>query len=585
MEKNIFSIYKVDLGKLNRIVESDGEGITIEAYLDTLMERLKSDVKEKSDGYIETIDYPGFKGLVYRTEVQPHWRKLIENMAGYTEIQGEIGKVSWLVNTNVSYVLFHECSSQIYAVTGGYGHHLLKDYIERNWGLYLITKFVRKDDAIIRELKENYLLGNTSTLSKANRNKTNFVTEREISAIYNEIFIELDDDGTAKLGIRADKNRKKMKTGVQLKDSVYIRKSLTISELGDVIKQINELESKDDNFSLSYFIPIRKCGITSVPLKNQLIQNLYNRKLDTIQLIGDDFINYCATSDEYYLWDDSEDIFYSSEDMLTIESIFEKFESENVKITKGFIEEFLMRWKICTKIKDGGYCVPPIRIYEAIQGFVEDKSSNMPYYIFQGQWYRMDKKYEQILDEEFKDLFRKWGGVADSIKEKFGLIKDEETEDKYNKSFYENPNMIVGHKALISNYEIADVFFWDDENLYIMCNKGKFDASGSRDLMNQIRASSTYLQTQMRAENRKEFISKLYNSIQRKYTKDGHTLSTSKEEFSELLTNRNYFYIAGFLSGYKENSNSPYAKCLTLDFYKEMMNKGFDCLVMGVGKE
>ena len=172
MEKNIFSIYKIDLKKVEKKICSKIENPTFKALFDVLISRVGEIVEEKSGGYINAIDYPGFKGVVYRTEAQPKWKKLIENMSAHIEIEGVKQDVSWIVNTNVSYILFHECNEQIYAVTGGYGHSVIKEYIERNWGLYLVTKFVQKDDAIIRELRENYLFGNTSTLSKANRNNT-----------------------------------------------------------------------------------------------------------------------------------------------------------------------------------------------------------------------------------------------------------------------------------------------------------------------------------------------------------------------------------------------------------------------------
>ena len=142
--------------------------------------------------------------------------------------------------------------------------------------------------------------------------------------------------------------------------------------------------------------------------------------------------------------------------------------------------------------------------------------------------------------------------------------------------------MIVAHTALVSNYEIADIFFWDEENLYIMCNKDRFNAGGSRDLMNQIRASSIYFQTQLRAENRVEFVEKLYGSIKKKYDTKGKKLHTSQEEFLNVLSKKKFFYVAGYLKGYRENSNSPYAKCLTIDFNKEMTEKGMHCLVMGL---
>ena len=64
-------------------------------------------------------------------------------------------KTSFAVkNVNVSYVLLYQVEYSIYAMTAGYGSHLIKDYIEKNWGLYIMPKILEEDDVVIREVKE-----------------------------------------------------------------------------------------------------------------------------------------------------------------------------------------------------------------------------------------------------------------------------------------------------------------------------------------------------------------------------------------------------------------------------------------------
>lgn len=64
-----------------------------------------------------------------------------------------------------------------------FGNHLIKNYIERSWGLYLMPKILGDDEGVIREVKENNLYGNALAVSKANRYTTNLLFEKKMSAV------------------------------------------------------------------------------------------------------------------------------------------------------------------------------------------------------------------------------------------------------------------------------------------------------------------------------------------------------------------------------------------------------------------
>lgn len=58
-------------------------------------------------------------------------------------------------------------------------------------------------------------------------------------------------------------------------------------------------------------------------------------------------------------------------------------------------------------------------------------------------------------------------------------------------------------------------------------------------------------------------------------------LGKTFDEFSELFTKK-VCYVAGYLFGYRKESDSYYAKYLTIDLVKKIQKMGNDCLIMNV---
>ena len=59
------------------------------------------------------------------------------------------------------------------------------------------------------------------------------------------------------LGIEIEDNNKKI-INVSAKDSLVIRKSITIDNLKKIIDGLSEIEKREDSFSLGYFADIKK---------------------------------------------------------------------------------------------------------------------------------------------------------------------------------------------------------------------------------------------------------------------------------------------------------------------------------------
>lgn len=571
-----FSIYKIDTNKFLSIsgMQKLSKAKRTKEILNIMLSEIRQNIAKRENSDQNNIKVDGFTGVVYKTVNNPDWDGMITNLFEKMET-----KISFdLENVNVSYILFYPIKESIYAMTAGFGNHLIKNYIERSWGLYLMPKILGDDEGVIKEVKENNLYGNALSLSKANRYTTNLVFEKKMSAVFKELSLEVDNEVAEVFGI--SNKEKKRKTSVLLKDSLNLRKSIGIEKLKVVLNEIYEIEKKEDRYSMGYFLSSKKVGITNADLFCALQDCIMNKDFDKFVLIGDDYQKYCVDAGEYIIIDETGMECYTSNEPITIDELID-FVSEGKELSKNYISTVMKKWRIQTKDTNGNVVLYPISIFNALQGFVEFGESKIPCFLMQGEWYCLNMRYTAILDEEFKNRMNENQDLRKEINAKFDLYSKAKTEDKYNDSFFDSDKIIVAHKSLIDSFEVADLIFWDEQKLYLMCNKMKFDASGSRDLTNQIWASANYLQAKLNSRDRNRFIIDYYVNICERYIKEGHKLIIEQEKFVELF-DRHIIFVAGYMSGYSLKSRSNYAKYLDVDSYKKIADMGYGYLSMNL---
>lgn len=309
---------------------------------------------------------------------------------------------------------------------------------------------------------------------------------------------------------------------------------------------------------------------------------ILNGDLEKFVVIGDDYQKYCIDADEYIIIDENGIDCYTSNERITFEELID-FAAGDKSLTRTRIFTVLKNWKVQTKDANGNVVLYPIPIINALQGFVEFGEKKIPCFLTQGDWFCLNTRYIDILNEEFENRMNGKKVLSEDIRTRFNLAAEDITEDKYNDSFFSCDKIIVAHKSLIDGLEISDLMFWDDQNLYLMCNKMKFNASGSRDLTNQIWTSAKYLQTRLNSRDRNEFLVNYYLKIYGRYVSEGHALKISQEEFVDLF-NLRIVFIAGYISGYSLMCRSNYAKYLDVDTYKRMSDMGYEYLTMSISE-
>lgn len=132
------------------------------------------------------------------------------------------------------------------------------------------------------------------------------------------------------------------------------------------------------------------------------------------------------------------------------------------------------------------------------------------------------------------------------------------------------------------NIEIADLIYYDNDNLYLIHNKKTFDGSGSRDVYGQILSSAELLSYIVKEKDKKRIFKEYYNKILKEYPNNKLIKTLTLEEFVRLFSKAEIHYIVGFMERVTINKYSNYAKYLTIDTYKKLKEKGYNLLLFDI---
>ncbi len=558
-----FSIYKINVEKVEETI-SLKEDENINDIKSKIIEYLRNCIKKGRDNVLIS-DYDEFTLMLIKSKRNPIWKNMVEYMINNGKIIENIDNKK-IINESTSYILFTIVDNKIYAMTGGRGANYISKFIEKNYGLYLIPKIVDKNNPIIRKVVENNITGNNLSTERITKNVTSVSMEDSLGSIYRELNIQVSKEIAKKLGVSGIEDNKQI--SISSGDSVVIRKSISLEELKVILKTLSKLEEKEDNFILNYFVPIRKKGIKLSYLKDIMIRSILNNELDKFQLVSDDISQYYFTSSKYILTKENESILVKTSP-IEFKDIIDTLMDDKGRLYKTRIEEALYQYELGTMDENGETVIVPDKIINLLRGCIEDE--NYCYYLLNGTWYVFEEHFFNKLDEKYKLLYDNIQTESEKVVEKFNLTKEANNEDMYNGMFIEDRKIITVHKHEIKFIELADLIFYDDDNIYLMCNKGEFNGEHVRDLENQINTSSKMIELVLR--NDKNLIKQYYNDLNEKEKE-----KIQQDDFLKLF-NKQIVFIAGFSKNYKRQTRSPYAKYLLCELEKNLKNSGFNLLI------
>ncbi len=564
-----FSIYKVDFERSIKYFEEeyDTKILSYSELEDQILNTIKKEISNRKKNEMVNFDNNGFKGLVFKTYHYPTWCGMIDNM-----LEDKID----LSNTHISYILTYKKDENIFLLTGGLGSNYISEYTQKNYGLYLLPKIMKENSPVIKSVLENRMSGNKLSSKHSNRNVTTISTENDMSSIFRELSLEINKEIIELLGIETDENKKIKNLNLIAKDSFVIRKSISIEKLIIVLNKLIEIEKNDDNFSLGYFIDSKKNGYSYKDLNEQFIQYLMRGIGENFILVGDDYSEYCVGGNSYVIQDNEQNVIYHSDIPITINDLYKNCLPE--PITKASVEK-LLKYNLIV-YNDKEIILYPTKIKQCMQGYIEDEN-RQPFFLFNDKWLMFDTNYIDNLDKEFKKSYTQMINIDKKLKDILSNKEANLTEDTYNKTFENSDEIILAHTVLSNYIELADLIYYDDDNLYLIHNKLKFQGSGARDVLNQILTSAEFINHYMM--DKKDFIEKYYEDILKKYP-NNKIKDLTKEEFVELFNKPNIYYVAGFIEKLSDNTDSNYAKYITIDASKKLIEKGYQLLLFDINK-
>ena len=559
-----FSIYKIS----NSLVIDTLDGLTNSSdsknILDKLIYYIECCVKKSGIGkdYCVKKQYDNFIVLYFNSVREPVWKRLIKEMFENEEMN--------IYNTSSSYLIFTIVDDVIFAMTGGRGSNYISKFIEKNFGLYLLPKIITKDNPVLKKIIETNTSGNNLSTQRITKNVTSILSEEKISSIYKELSICISTTLARDLGINFEESKRLI--SISSGDSFVIRKSLSLSSLSTVLETIVSISKRKDNFVLNYFVPCEKKRKKSSELDNLMFDIISKKNNNTFEIISDDIEAYCSSYT--YVLENNEVILIETEEEIKFDKVLQKMiEISNDRLTINFVKKFIKNSYIYTLDSNGNKLVYNKKLYDMLRGNVEQETES--FYFLNGRWYAFEDSYFEMLDEIYKDIVNKNNKELLKLKIDNFNIKTAKsvTEDEYNMSFQSNSKIIVSHKSLINKIEIADLIFWDNNHLFLMCNKSEFNGVGTRDLLNQIETSYSVLSHIIEAQPKKiyEFYDKLREEEKKKVDRD---------EFYSLFKSKKIVYIAGFSEGFSKNTSSIYCKYIIKELYQKLNSDKFELLVM-----
>ena len=546
MPSTKFHIYKV------------GNENTIEDLIHNITEMLDDEIE------FHIINRNDFRGLYFHNESSPEWAECISELIDDMNAEAIFNRFS-------SYVIFKETDENIYVITGGHGHHYVKNFIENSFGLNLVPKLIENNDSVIKKVVDNPLMGNRLQISRTNRQPTNFEFESDLSNVYNQLDIEIDTQILNELGIQDDTPRK-----IINKDSISIVKNLTLDELSDVLSNLDEIYQRDPMFPVNPFTPLNKTSYKLDDVRKFFINQIYDKNFECISMdiIGNKISEYLDNT--RYILNFKDKINFDIDKSIEWEDLKVKFNEE--KFTKKSLNELFYNTNLIAE-NEGGIETLNMTLINCLNGelYLDNEFKSLregeKFYLQNGKWYVIEDFYTEFFSTKFTRLYEKSERFITHnifnrypvIKTKWMELEGQFNEDTYNDSFLEIEEVIEAHRYKQHQIELADLIIYDEEldRLVMICVKNGYEAGECRDLFGQIEASIYYIKNYF-ITNRNDKISEYYHKLLDK----NDYLPISEEKFKELFITEKFCYIAAFLNNGFLNDISPFGKILAYNTSK-----------------
>lgn len=465
-----------------------------------------------------------------------------------------------------SFVMFisSEETGSLYAVTGGSGFHIIQDFVDDNFGVDILSRLIKKEDKILKSVKEKSVIGGILGTTKFFRKDYNLSENDSFGKIYQELKAGLNNE-VLKEHFGLDLGSTKKESTCIAKTSFKINKSIDFDQIFIIIKGCEYvLENPDNNQDLEPIainnvekISKKKHPLLVSCLEAELVNQLWKRYHDRsvnidFDLCHKDFEKY-LTASKYIICKGGSsrsalgNYEFKDDDRLdTIDKLFDLLQSsKNSPVNLEDFKELINNIYIYSyEDEDNENYLTKGSLMAHIFGdvYFEEKT----YFLIDNIWYQIKDSFINDLNINCTTFIK--NNYNSGRMDKKWNIDEFSDENDYNKQYIGQDNTLVLDKILPENIEPCDVLMWDERNLYLYHVKAGF-GNTMRDLCSQIFVAANRLREDKLTN--KEYINKIYNHlVAKKGSNDPYfnlvgeqTNRIPRSEFVKLFTDKKLVFV------------------------------------------
>jgi len=415
----------------------------------------------------------------------------------------------------ISFVLFCNIRSNIFAVVGGSGIRVIKKFLNDRFGIDVFERFMNlTEDLVISHISRG-ILGSLSENRKVYRNQKYLNEAFDVTDVPTKILVKIRDEIKDSI---FDFIKFSSQTSVlEVGSYFHLKIRLDFDLLNQLLTTLNEVLGNKKVSNLTSFVKIEDYKLISSNLEINLfglIYDDYGNKFGPNPFnlyFNDKDIDFIHPSNliGFYECDKYEiEVSHLKNPVKTVYDrgslYYECLSIVNNKLgTPSTLVEFI---KFLRRIRIKGYrnneLVTQAKFFDHITSEIEYNSK--PYFKVDNLWYEVKDEFIHNINLLCHDYYSKYEFVNLGILRRWPR---ELTEGAYNSLYRNDPNFYVFDKILSDNIEMCDLLFIDDQLriIYLIHVKDGFDAK-MRDLYNQIILSSERLLSDIKNSNNASYL-------------------------------------------------------------------------------
>lgn len=527
------NIYLLDKSKMK-------DWLAVEEELSTheLLERLMAaDSNYVFQTLKENIDTDCFEvELYFRKESQSN-NKFISFCTPFVA-EGQ-DAVSYFPRT-FSSVMFVWDENNIFAITTNQGYRIIENYVVPKFGLIIASAFEQRFK--VTSLDSNAMSSIVHSTKTIYSNEIDFIDVDALDTIFKEVTGRLNDTALVHHLFNLKNASKRKSTKVIAKNHLQFGNSLNFSDLLHLLKIIGSynFENLQDRFNLITPITQKKNPEIISANKHEAIHAMYEAIKNGRKLPFDLFhknTNKYIAADNYIVYSmDFSREYTNQEDYESSNLLSDAFENylNGAESTEAAFSVFANSVKI--RSEKNGYIETDAPLLEHISGEVCVEGIN--YYVFYGEYYRLNSSYNERLKEALRGKLRP-EFITTDIQTPWTQGKD---EDWFNENVSVNEGYAHLHKIKPEYIEFGDLLKCNGDIVTIVHVKDGFDGE-MRILDRQVELSITKLMD-LKHNNNSSYMRKLYQNAAGSTTGINITsLFPTEQDFIDCLKSKRIRYV------------------------------------------